>query len=472
MKSFRKYFAFVLLLGLSTSLFALNKITRIQLTPHAQFWRISIDTTQPARFRQFGLRAPDRLVLDFSNTAVTRAALQQFHANGPVKRLRSSPHGSNSRLVFDLTGNWPVNNQRLNAGQKTRYRLGVNIYHVSASRSLPVRTMTKQTHVAPVKSLTTASKPAATQNQYQLKPVLSMPQLTVSQPKIRDIVVVIDPGHGGKDPGATGIRGRHEKDVVLKIAKKLQWMLNRQKGFTAVLTRKGDYYLTLRQRLNIARKKKGDVFVSIHADAYNNKTANGVSVFALSQRGATSEAARWLAERENRSELMGGVSLADKGNILRSVLIDLSQTATIGASLQMGEQLLLNLSRVARLHHDAVEQAAFVVLKSPDIPSLLVETGFMSSRRESALLATNAYQNKIASAIMRGIKQYFVQHPPRGTVLAVLEKDDFRYYVRPGDSLSKLAKRFHLSSRRLAEINSLALNSPLQVGQVLLVPKS
>ena len=306
---------------------------------------------------------------------------------------------------------------------------------------------------------------------YQLKPVVSLPQLTMSQPKVRDIVVMIDPGHGGKDPGATGVNRRHEKTVVLAIAKKLQRFINQQKGFVAKLTRSGDYYLTLRQRLNIARKNKGDVFVSIHADAYNNKSANGASVFALSQRGATSEAARWLAERENRSELMGGVSLADKGNILRSVLIDLSQTATIGSSIQLGQQLLQNLSRVTRLHHKSVEQAAFVVLKSPDIPSLLVETGFMSSRREARLLSSSKYQSKLAYAIMRGLKQYFVQHPPRGTVLAAMEKGDFRYYVKPGDTLGKIASKYKVGLRKLLSTNSLSYNSTLQVGQLLLIPK-
>lgn len=190
---------------------------------------------------------------------------------------------------------------------------------------------------------------------------------------------MIDPGHGGKDPGASGVRGTHEKDVVLAISKKLAALINRQPGFRAVLTRSTDRYIPLRTRLAIARKYKADMFVAIHADAWKERDAKGVSVFALSSRGATSEAARWIANRENKSELMGGVALQDKSNMLKSVLINLSQTATVRASLKIGDNLLEAFRHITTLHHSRVEQAAFVVLKSPDIPSLLVETGFLSN---------------------------------------------------------------------------------------------
>ena len=239
-----------------------------------------------------------------------------------------------------------------------------------------------------------------------------------SDGSMRKIVVVIDPGHGGKDPGATGMHGTHEKNIVLNISKKLQTLINQQPGFYAVLTRSSDSFIPLRTRLDIARRDKADMFVAIHADAYLNHVAHGASVYALSSRGATSEAARWLAKEENQSELMGGVDLSDKENVLRSVLINLSQTATIHASLLIGQNLLTVLHQFTPLHHRKVEQAAFVVLKSPDIPSLLVETGFISNAAEEQNLNNSIYQEKIAEALMVGIVRYFKQYSPPDTWLA------------------------------------------------------
>ena len=234
---------------------------------------------------------------------------------------------------------------------------------------------------------------------------------------LRDVVVVIDPGHGGKDPGAIGKGRSAEKQVVLAIALKLKQLIDRQPGMRAVLTRNGDYYIGLRERMYIARKDNADIFVAIHADAFNNPDSNGASVFALSARGATSEAARWLAEKENYSEL-GGVNLRgldDANGVIRTVLIDLSQTATIGASLQMGSRVLRQLDTITRLHNAKVEQARFMVLKSPDIPSILIETGFISNPREERNLTNPAYQTRLTQAIFNGIKAYFWEYPPHGT---------------------------------------------------------
>ena len=224
----------------------------------------------------------------------------------------------------------------------------------------------------------TVSRKLKAVNQSQQKVGADQSQLDNARVDPR-IIVMIDPGHGGKDPGATGPRGVHEKRVVLQISRALQKAINKHRGFKAVLTRSDDRYLTLRRRLSLAREHHADMFIAIHADAFVNASAHGASVFALSQRGATSEAARWLAQKENESELMGGVDLADKDQMLRSVLIDLSQTATIGSSLNMGAGLIQSLKKVVPMHSSKVEQAAFVVLKSPDIPSLLVETGFISN---------------------------------------------------------------------------------------------
>jgi N-acetylmuramoyl-L-alanine amidase len=222
---------------------------------------------------------------------------------------------------------------------------------------------------------------------------------------------MLDPGHGGKDSGAIGPNKTMEKMVVLSISKKLQNLLNQEPGIDARMTRKGDYFISLRQRLNIARKNRAQLFVAIHADAFNNNTASGASVFALSEHGATSEAARWLAERENTSEL-SGIDLKVKDRELKLVLLDMSQTATIDDSLQLGHSMLVALAKLTRLHTNRVEQAGFVVLKSPDIPSVLVETGFISNPSEEKLLVASPYQDRIARALEQGIASYFKQNPP------------------------------------------------------------
>ncbi|MDP1574046.1 MAG: N-acetylmuramoyl-L-alanine amidase [Coxiellaceae bacterium] len=250
------------------------------------------------------------------------------------------------------------------------------------------------------------------------KPVLSDQAITTTSNKYHNVIVVIDPGHGGKDPGAKGAAGIDEKNVVLSISLLLQKTINQTPGFHAVLTRTTDRYLTLRERLRVARQDHADMFVAIHADKWRNSDARGVSVFALSQRGATSEAARWIAKRENASELMGGVQLNDQSHLLQSVLINLSQSATIRASLIIGKNIMNSVKPIARLHHSRVEQAAFVVLKSPDIPSLLVETGFLSNPLEERKLSSAAYQAQLSKAIADGVRQYFVYNPPRDTWLA------------------------------------------------------
>jgi N-acetylmuramoyl-L-alanine amidase len=241
----------------------------------------------------------------------------------------------------------------------------------------------------------------------------------------RDVIIVLDPGHGGHDPGAIGPAHRVEKDVTLAIAKTLKQRIDKQPGMRAVLTRAGDYYVGLRERLNITRKYNADVFISIHADAFKHSHSHGVSVFALSQRGATSEAARWLAEKENYSEL-GGVNLKrldDKNGVIRSVLLDLSQTATITAGLQLGAQVLQNMGNMTSLHNYRVEQARFVVLKSPDTPSILIETGFISNPQEAKNLSNPRYQSRLSEAIFSGLKQYFWIHPPHGTRLETLSSN-------------------------------------------------
>lgn len=243
----------------------------------------------------------------------------------------------------------------------------------------------------------------------------------------RPIVVAIDAGHGGEDPGASGPKGIREKVVALQISKKLADIINDTPGYKAVLTRKGDYFIELRQRPLIARKAKADLFVSIHADAFTNKAAKGASVFAVSERGSTSEAARILADRENSADLIGGVgsvSLDDKDKVLAGVLLDLSSTASMSASLKVGDNVLKSMRSLTHLHSKQVEQAGFMVLKSPDMPSILVETGFISNPDEAVKLSTNSYQDSLARAIQKGIVRHFAANPPTGVQLATTESSD------------------------------------------------
>ena len=225
--------------------------------------------------------------------------------------------------------------------------------------------------------------------------------------------IVIDPGHGGEDPGARGRGGSNEKDVTLIIAKRLKAMIDLEPGLRAVLTRDADFYLPLATRVEKARRLKADLFVSVHADAFVKPHARGSSVFALSERRATSEAARWLAKKENDADLIGGVNLDVKDRYLAQTLLDLSQTATISDSLKLGRQVLSELGAINTLHKARVEQASFAILKSPDIPSILVETAFISNPEEEKRLNDDAYQEKLARAIMNGIKRYFAKNPPR-----------------------------------------------------------
>ncbi len=234
---------------------------------------------------------------------------------------------------------------------------------------------------------------------------------------MRDIVIVIDPGHGGKDPGVSSANKVREKDVVLAIAKDLRRSLNEEFGIRAILTRSGDYFLPLKERLRIANLNKADLFISIHADTYRkNSSIKGVSIFALSPNNATSESVRWLADKENESEL--GNKLPNDANALRSVFYGLVQNTTISASLSIAKILLAKLPEVARLHTHRIEQASFVVLKSPNIPSLLIETGFLSDQNEVTYLTNPEYQNKLAMTLAAGVTEYFKDNPPEGTFLS------------------------------------------------------
>lgn len=285
----------------------------------------------------------------------------------------------------------------------------------------------------------------------------------------RALIVAIDAGHGGQDPGARGARGTREKDITLAVARELARQVDAEPGFKAFLVRESDYFIPLQDRYRKARAAKADIFVSIHADAFDKATAAGSSVFVLSQRGASSEAARWLADRENAADLVGGVSLDDKDNTLAKVLLDLSQSATMRASEESAGQVLEALREVGKTHKASVERANFVVLRSPDVPSMLVETAFISNPTEERRLNDPAYRRRLATAVLSGLRAHFQTRPVPGTWLAARRAAAGEHLVARGDTLSGIAQMHGVSVPSLRAANGLD-GDLLRVGQRLRIP--
>ena len=458
----------LLLTTVTVDALAVTQVKSMRLWRAPDNTRLVFDLSGPVQHSVFTLSAPDRLVIDI-NGATLAAPLNVATSNTPISSVRSAQRTpTDLRVVVDLKKSVTPKSFTLAPNAQYGNRLVVDLYDqeadaIAASAPPP----------APAPVQTPATTPAVPVSPAQ--PAIKLPPVPSGK---RDIVVAIDAGHGGEDPGASGSRGQHEKDIVLQIAKELQRQINSEKGFRAELTRTGDYFIPLRKRTEIARKKGADLFISIHADAAPSKAAFGASVFALSDRGATSETARWLADSENRSDLIGGagnVSLDDKDRMLAGVLLDLSMTATLSSSLNVGQKVLGNMGRVTSLHKQRVEQAGFMVLKSPDIPSILVETGFISNNNEAAKLATASHQQALARSIHTGVRQYFQQNPPPGTYIAWLRDTGKiaagprEHTVRPGETLAMLAVRYQVSVASLRSTNSLKTDE-LKVGQRLDIP--
>ena len=392
-RSLCKFFILLFLIVLGHNAYA-NRLVNGQVPGKNQ---LVFQLLESPRYHTFTLNNPERFVIDFEQTSLARSLTNIPLNNLPIRSIRTSISPTKTlRVVLDLTSKQNPRVQLLPGSSGKPWRFSVTFSPQPSSKAIPPVPKNNS------KTITTSSSAVLhTKATYQPKKV----------------VIIIDAGHGGKDPGAHGKYGTREKDVVLGIARQLAVLINKQPGMRAVLTRNGDYYIDLRQRLTLARKNSGDLFVSIHADAFSNPRSHGASVFALSEKGGTSEAARWLAAKENYSEL-GGVNLNgldDQNGMVRSVLIDLSETATIGASLELGSGVLNSMGKVTPLHYRRVEQAQFVVLKSLDIPSILIETGFISNPQEEKNLRNPTYQAKLARAILQGIQFYLTQHPPVGT---------------------------------------------------------
>jgi N-acetylmuramoyl-L-alanine amidase len=354
--------------------------------------RVVLELSAPVKSKAFLLDNPGRLVVDVPKSTL-KTALPE--ADGAITSVRSGalPHNG-LRLVFEVQGPISIQTSALAASGDSGNRLIIDIRTPAAIKPAVVAP------VAPV-----AIRPAHAPSEIG-----------------RDIIIAVDAGHGGVDPGASGARGTHEKDVVLEIARALAARINSEPGMKAVLTRDGDYFISLRERNVRARRAKADLFVSIHADSIANPDVSGSSVYVLSERGASNEAARWLAERENAADLKGGIKLDDKDPVLQGILLDLSQSASISSSMTAAEQVLQSLDRVGEVRKPRVQQAGFVVLKSPDIPSMLVETAFISNRDDERKLAQPVHRVKLANAIFAGIEQYYQGNAPDGTRLAATRR--------------------------------------------------
>ena len=423
------FFALLLSQVFVAAVRAAEPVRAVRIWPSQDYTRVTLESRQPIRHSLLVVKNPERIVLDLQD--VEYASIQQQIAD---KVLASDPYVANLRagrylpgvvrLVLDLKQEVKPQIFVLKPVGEYGNRLVLDLYPLEPIDPWMALLDKVPPEAPPAPASAEAkSEPAATLSP---GPVTEPPKSALSgipRPEVtRLVTIALDAGHGGEDPGARGRGGSREKHVTLTIARKLKTIIDAEPNMRAVLTRDGDYYLALRTRVEKARRVKADLFVSIHADAFVQPRARGSSVFALSERGATSAAARWLAKRENDADLIGGVNLDVKDRHLAQTLLDLSQTATIQDSIKLARAVLDEIGGVNSLHKDAVEQAGFAVLKAPDIPSILVETAFISNPEEEQRLNDDAYQDRMAHAMFRGIKRYFARNPPLSrSTLATLQ---------------------------------------------------
>ena len=397
--------------------------------------RVVLDLSRSVDHNIFTLRAPDRLVIDLKDSRLAASLKALPKGAGTVRSIRSAIRANGQlRVVLDL--NQGVRSRSFTAGPNAQYgdRLVIDL--------------TRAGNLQPVKRASEAYRPG------------------------RDIVIAIDAGHGGYDPGALGRRSK-EKNIALAISKELAKRINAEPGMSAVLIRDRDVFVEHRDRMAIARKNKADLFVSIHADAFDDSRANGASVFALNLVGASKEAARTMERREKAPVSVGGVSLHDKDAVLASVLFDLSQNAALSASLDVGAKVSKQLSKVAKMHTKTVKQKELLVLKSADMPSILVETGFISNAAEEKKLSDSGHQRRLANAVLAGIRSYYYTNPPPDTQIAMdlrrSPSSQVRHVIARGDTISELAERYNVSPASIRKANKLSTNK-IRVGQTLRIP--
>ncbi len=403
------------------------QIKDIRLSRNNGFTRLVFDLDRAVDHKLFTLHKPERVVIDLKQTRLMNSGMIEELHNGLLKGIRTGVRNADDlRVVLDL-------NQK------------------STPRSFLLKPSAEQGHRLVIDLDNPGQKP-----------------IKKDRP-LRDVVIAIDAGHGGKDPGATGRLGTHEKDVTLQIARKLEKLINKQPGMKPAMIRTSDRFMRLRERISKAHDLKADLMISLHADSFPDKRARGASVYALSVSGASSESARLMAEKENSVDMLfGNVSLDDKDEMVKQVLLDLSLTGTIQSSLDIGDEVLHELNKVGRVHKKKVQQAAFAVLKAPNIPAILLETAFISNPKEERKLRSASHQNKLAKAILRGASDYFVRKAPPGTWLSQRDKT---YTIKRGDTLADISERFSTPLNHLRSINGLH-DDRLQVGQELIIPIS
>lgn len=423
--------AIVLLLTASVSWAGQVDVIGVRMWPAPDNTRLVFDLSGPIEHTLFSLKNPDRIVVDLQNSRLRGDLPAPEGKDNPIKSLRSGTRNQQDlRIVLDADQRLRPKSFVLKPYGDHGHRLVLDLQHDQQERVV--------------------AKSSRTPN-------------AGNSEKLRDVVIAIDAGHGGEDPGARGYRGTQEKRVVLAVARKLEALVKSEPGMRAVMIRDGDYFIRLRDRINKARQARADIFISIHADAFHNPKASGSSVYTLSRSGATSEAARFLAVSENNSDRIGGVRLDDKDDLLASVLLDLSQTASLEASMDVASNILGGLKQLGKTHKRSVQSANFLVLKSPDIPSVLVETAFISNPEEERKLRTAAYQQHLARAMMKGIRNYFERFPPPGTRLAR------RHTIQRGETLSGIAERYQVNMQALRATNKLDTDR-IHVGQTLRIP--
>lgn len=427
--------------------------------------RVIFDVSSAVRYKILRLNKPERVVIDLKNTKLLKR-LAQPAANHPLfKRIRSAARNKkNLRVVIDLKDGVTSKSFTLKPAKTKGHRLVVDLF-------------------ANNKKVTFANKKIKPSPTLKRKKAVNK---AIRKPS-RDIIIAVDAGHGGSDPGALGKGGSKEKDVVLQIAKKLATQINKKKGMKAVLVRDKDELIDLRKRMEIARSKNADLFVSIHADAFDNAKAKGASVFTLSSKAAIKEAKKnWLGKNKRYSDLVGGVKLADKEAVVASVLVDLSQKATEDVSRKIAKKVLKQFDNIGHLHSHSVKKQGFMVLKAPDIPSILVETAFISNPSEEKKLKSHRHQIKMANAIFKGIVGYYRENPPRETYFAMKQnantvasvkqkrksrlKTNKKHVIARGDTLSEIAALYGVSMRSIKSANSLG-GTRIKTGQILIIPR-
>ncbi len=459
--------------------------------------RLVLDLSRVLPYKVFALQHPDRIVIDLEDAKAISDLTKNQLTEAPIKSIRIADRQKSLRIVLETTQLVKFSAFMLAPEGQYGHRLVVDLIPPQSS-SAAIQADPLDAFMASkidavkndpnpsdnakndsAKNNNDSNKPDVASSTKKTKPYAT-PALTQANKNLRDIVIAIDAGHGGEDPGAIGSTGIREKDVVLAIARQLYRAFDKEPGFKPALTRDGDYFIELANRSRIAKEQyNADLFISVHADSWENHQARGASVYILSRRGATSTLARYLADSENSADLIGNISLRkNKDDTLRNVLADLAMEGSLEHSLEAGHSVLGELSKVTSLHKSGIEQAGFVVLKSLHMPSMLVETGFVSNDEESKRLNDEVYQAQLASAIKAGIKRYFENQPPPGTYLAaklnqsqklLASANVKKHRISRGETLSSIAQKYNVSPQDIKLANELD-SDDVRIGQLISIP--